>query len=169
MEEEINHGQIGRKFGFMFGLVSAVVTIALGAARINLGLGGLLLNWAIIITIFVFACKEYRTDNGGILPFGKAFSIVMWVGLIGGLIRGAMLYVYTIVDPEYLTYTKEIREATSFGPPRDNTQPMPEFMEFFNTGEFLGLSSLIGALFGALILGAITAAIMKKEDESLSY
>lgn len=165
MEEEVSTGATGRKFGVIFGLVSGVIFAATAAGRVDLGIGNTVLAWAVVLGVFVFAIKEYKNESGGFMSFGQGFGINMWVVLIGGLVRSVITYVYIIVDPEYLDFAREIRENTSFGPPRDQAQQAPEWMEFFNTGEFAAIASFIAAIFAGLIFGAIVSAIMKNEAE----
>ncbi len=165
MEEEVSSGAIARKYGLIFGLVSAIIFVATAAGRINLGLAGTPLAWAVVIGAFVLAIKEFKAENGGIMSFGKGFGISMLVALIGGIVRSVISYVYIMVDPEYLDFAKEARENMSFGPPQDETQEVPQWVEFFSTGEFAAIASFIGAIFAGLIFGAIVSAIMKNEAE----
>lgn len=166
MEEEISSGGIGRKYGLIFGLISGLIFVATSAGRIDLSFAGILVTWGVVIGVFVFAVKEYRTANGGFISFGKGFGINMWVALIGGIVRSVIQYVYTIVDPEYLDYAKELRENSPFGgPPQDSNAEIPDWVEFFNTGEFIAIASFISAIFAGLIFGAIVSAIMKNEAE----
>ena len=165
MEEEVSSSAIGRKYGVIFGLVSGVIFIATSAGRIDMGLAATAVAWVVAIGVFILAIREYKNESGGFMSFGKGFGINMWVVLIGGLVRSVITYVYLIVDPEYLDFAKGLRANSSFGPPQDQTQELPEWMELLNTGEFAAIASFIAAIFAGLIFGAIVSAVMKNEAE----
>ena len=171
MSEEISKGAYSRKWGLIFGLVSAIVFIISSAARLNLGLGGTAVAWAIIIGFFILALKEFRADNEGFISFGQGFSIAFMVALIGGVIRSVVQYVYLMIDTEFMAWQKQIQEETAaaFGAPSDQAQQVPgsmqSFMDFSQTPEFIAIVSVIMAIFGGLIFGAIVSAIMKNEAE----
>lgn len=165
MEEEVSSGAIGRKYGVIFGLISGIIFIATAAGRINMGLAGTAVAWIVVIGVFVLAIREYKSENGGFIGFGKGFGVNMWVALIGGLVRAVIQYVYIIVDSEYLDFAREVSESMSFGPPRDQAQELPQWVEMFNSGEFIAIASFMMAIFAGLIFGAIVSAIMKNEAE----
>lgn len=165
MEEEVSSGAIGRKYGAIFGLISGVIFIATSAGRIDMGLAATAVAWIVVIGVFVLAIREYKNESGGFMSFGKGFGVSMWVALIGGLVRSVISYVYLIVDPEYLDFAREVRTNSSFGPPQDQTQGVPEWMELLNSGEFIAIASFVAAIFAGLIFGAIVSAIMKNETE----
>lgn len=166
MSEEIKSGEYSRKWGLIFGLISALIFIATAALRLDLGAFlPTAIAWGVVIAVFVLGSKEFRTANGGYMSFGKGFGINFMIALIGGVVRSVIQYVYLMVDPEYLNYAKELRENNSFGPPPPEGQEMPAWAEFFNTAEFVIIASIIAAIFAGLIFGAIVAAILKNEEE----
>lgn len=167
MEEQVTGRQIGIKFGVIFGLVSTLYTLAMAMARIQLPFVGMFIQWGIVIGVFVFACKEFKANNGNIMSFGKGFGILMMVSLIGGLIRSVASYVYFIVDPAYLDFIKDAQQNSPFGPPPDqgNAADVEGMMAFFTSPEFMAIVSFIMAIFAGLIFGLIVSAIMKNEED----
>jgi len=169
MSEEISKGAYSRKWGLIFGLVSAIVFVITSAARINLGFAGLAVAWAIVIAMFVLGIKEFRTDNGGYVSFGQGFGIAFMIALLGGVVRAVIQYVYMIIDPEFLVWQREIQENSGFGPPRDQSQEMPEgmqnFMDFAGSAEFSAIISVLMAIFAGLIFGAVISAVLKNEAD----
>ncbi|KYG76655.1 DUF4199 domain-containing protein [Roseivirga echinicomitans] len=167
MEEQVTGRQIGIKYGVIFGLISALYTLAMAMARIQLPFVGMFIQWAIVIGVFVFACKEYKANNGNIMSFGKGFGIIMVASLIGGLIRSVASYVYFIVDPAYLDFMKEAQQNSPFGPPPDqgNAANVEGMMAFFTSPEFIAIMSFLMAIFAGLIFGLIVSAIMKNEED----
>jgi len=171
MNEEITVGQYGRKWGLIFGLISAIVFIITAVTRLNLGFGGSAIAWAVVIGVFVLALKEFRTDNEGFITFGQGFSITFMIALIGGVVRAVIQYVYLMIDTEFMVWQKQIQEeaAASFGAPTDQSQQVPSsmqsFMDFTQTPEFIALVSVVLAIFAGLIFGAIVSAVMKNEAD----
>jgi len=166
MEEQVTGRQIGVKFGVIFGLISTLYTLAMAMARIQLPFVGMFIQWAIVIGVFVFACKEYKANNGNIMSFGKGFSIIMIASLIGGLIRSVSTYVYFMVDPAYLDFNKDAQQSSPFGPPPDQSNAgMEGMMSFVSSPEFMTIMSFVGAIFAGLIFGLIVSAIMKNEED----
>ncbi|WP_339607908.1 DUF4199 domain-containing protein [uncultured Roseivirga sp.] len=167
MEEQVTGRQIGIKYGVIFGLISTLYTLAMAMARIQLPFVGMFIQWAIVIGVFVFACKEYKANNGNIMSFGKGFGLIMVASLIGGLIRSVASYVYFIVDPAYLDFMKEAQQSSPFGPPPDqgNAAGMEGVMSFVTSPEFLAIMSFVMAIFAGLIFGLIVSAIMKNEED----
>ena len=169
MSEEISKGTYSRKWGLIFGLVSAIVFVITSAARINIGFAGLAVAWAIVIAIFVLGIKEYRSDNNGLVSFGQGFGIAFMIALIGGVVRAVIQYVYMIIDPEFLVWQREIQENSGFGPPADQAQEVPEgmqsFIDFASTAEFSAIVSVLMAIFAGLIFGSIVSAILKNEED----
>jgi hypothetical protein len=165
MDEEITVGQYGRKWGLIFGLISAIVFIITAAGRIDIGFAGIAIAWAVVIGMFVLGIKEFRDDNGGFVSFGEGFRLAFIIAIIGGIVRAAIQYVYLMIDTEFFAWQQEIQEARSpFGPPPEGTE-MPSWVGFFQTAEFNALASIIGAIFAGLIFGAIVSAVMKNEAE----
>ncbi|MGW8122349.1 DUF4199 domain-containing protein [Roseivirga echinicomitans] len=167
MEEQVSSRQTGIKYGLIFGLVSTLYTLIMAMSRIQLPFVGLIIQWAVVIGVFIFACKEYKESNGNIMSFGKGFSLLMTVAFIGGLIRGVASYVYYMVDPAYLDFMKEAQQNSPFGPAPDQpgVEGMEAIMAFASSPEFLAVMSLIAAIFAGLIFGLIISAIMKNEED----
>jgi len=165
MSEEISKGAYSRKWGLIFGLVSAIVFVITAVTRLDLGFAGMAVSWAVVIGVFVLGIKEFREDNEGFVSFGQGFSIAFMIALIGGLVRSVVQYAYLMIDTEYLAWQQEVATQRSpFGAPPEG-QEMPSWVEFFQTAEFTAIASVIAAIFAGLIFGAIVSAIMKKEEE----
>ena len=90
------------------------------------------------------------------------------IALIGGVVA-VIQYVYMTIDPEYLVWQKEIQENSGFGPPRDQSQEIPEgmqnFMDFAGTAEFSAIVSVLMTIFAGLLFGAVVSAILKNEAD----
>ncbi|MFD2033439.1 DUF4199 domain-containing protein [Belliella marina] len=172
MEEKITLGDSVKKWGLMYGLIGLIVAILSAIFDLStMGTAGSviasLINIAIAFTIYFLATKEYRDSNDGLLSFGQGFKIVALVGLLGGVIRAVGTYIYIkFIDTTFMDRVLEaqIEAQEKMGATYD-PDALPEFMKFFQTEEFMGIASFIGAVFGFLILGLIAVAINKRTED----
>ena len=177
MENSIGISETVKKWGLIYGLLGVIylyITAMLGiqgdSSNIMAGILSFLITLGIAFTIYFLATKEYRTDNSGIMTFGKAYSICLLVGIIGGLIRSVGFYIYMkLIDPNYVRVIIEaqMEAQEKMGATAPSPDDMPAFMKFFQTAEFFALSTLFAAIIGAVIIGLVVSAInQKKEDFS---
>ncbi len=168
-------GESAKKWGLIYGLIGFVVIVLSDL----LGLAGnvvtsiilTLVTWGIAFTMYFLATKEYR-DANQFMSFGQGFKIVMLVGLLGGLLRSIVFYIYIkFIDTTYIQRVKELQLEAQQKMGLGDRQPVyPEGWEFLGSDNFLMIaqvgSQLILAIIGALILGLIAAAINKREDQT---
>lgn len=172
MEEKLTLGDSVKKWGIIYGLIGLIVALLSAIFDIQaMGTAGSiissLVNIGIAFAIYFLATKEYRESNDGMLSFGQGFKIVALVGLLGGAIRAIGFYVYIkFIDSTFMDRVLEaqIQAQENMGASYD-PDAVPEFMKFFQTAEFMGIASLIGAIFGFLILGLIAVAINKRTED----
>lgn len=177
MENSIPISETVKKWGLIYGLIGVIytyITAMLGlqgeSSSIMSGIISFLITVGIAFTFYFLATKEYKTDNSGLLSFGKAYVICLLVGLIGGLIRCLGFYLYMkLIDPSYVNsiieFQMQAQENMGASPPDPDS--LPAFMKFMQTAEFFAFSTFLSAIFGAIILGLIVSAInQKKEDFS---
>jgi hypothetical protein len=172
MEEKFTLGDSVKKWGLVYGLIGLIVALLTAIFDIQaMGTAGSvissLLNIGIAFTIYFLATKEYRESNDGMLSFGQGFKIVALVGLLGGTIRAFGFYSYIkFIDSTFMDRVLEaqIQAQENMGASYD-PDAIPEFMKFFQTAEFMGIASLIAAIFGFLILGSIAAAVNKRTED----
>jgi hypothetical protein len=176
MEEKISSSEVIKKWGLIYGLIALIVALLsvvfdMSSMGTTATIISSIVNIGIAFVIYFLSTKEFRESNNGLLSFGKGFKIVFVVGLIGGLIRATGVYFYIkFIDSSVLDKIMEaqIEAQEKMGSSYD-PDAVPEFMKFFQTAEFIGLSSLFAAIIGALILGLIAVAINKRSEEDLSY
>ncbi|WP_192346572.1 DUF4199 domain-containing protein [Algoriphagus sp. Y33] len=177
MENSAPISETVKKWGLIYGLIGIIytyITAMLGlqgnSSSIASGIISFLLTVGIAFTIYFLATKEYRTENSGLLAFGKAFVICLLVGLLGGVLRSVGFYLYMkFIDPTYVDSIIEaqMQAQEQMGGTAPDPDSLPAFMKFMQTPEFFAVSTFISAIFGAIILGLIVAAInQKKEDFS---
>lgn len=173
MEEKLTISDVAKKWGLIYGLVGLIMLIF--SAMFDLSTMGFVWQGLIFIvtvgiafTIYFLASKEYKESNSGLITFGQSFGIAILAGLIGGLIRGIGFYLYVkVIDTNYMDRILEAQEEVRerMGAPEIDPDQLPAFVKFFQTPEFLGISSLINAMLGALIIGLIVAAIVQKKED----
>ncbi|WP_226390844.1 DUF4199 domain-containing protein [Penaeicola halotolerans] len=171
MENQMTIGESAKKWGLIYGLIGFVVIVLsdlLGlTGSTSMSIVSSIINWAIAFTMYFLATKEYR-DSNKFMSFGEGFKIVMLVGLLGGVLRSLVFYIYIkFIDTTYIQRimeaSQEMQRQMGLG---DQPQEMPAGFEFFQSAEFIALSPIFSAIIGALILGLIAAAINKREDQT---
>jgi len=159
------------KYGLILGLVAALFTIIFYISGLYLSqqwIGNL--SFIFTLAFMVIACREYKTENGGILPFGKAFLVAFFVGLIGIVLNSIINYIYiSLVDPGIMQnmmdkQLAELAENPSISD--EQLEATEEMMANFQNPLFIVGSSLFGGAFISALLGLIVAAIVKKNPES---
>jgi uncharacterized membrane protein len=122
----------------------------------------------VAFTIYFIASKEYKDNNSGMITFGQSFGIAVLTALIGGMIRAVGFYLYVkLIDTNYMDRVLEAQEEVRerMGAPEVDPDQLPAFVKFFQTPEFLGISTFVNAMLGALIIGLIVAAIIQKKED----
>lgn len=173
MEDNLTVSDVAKKWGVIYGLIGLIMLIFSAMFDVStLGMTWQVLVFVITVgiafTIYFLASKEYKESNSGLITFGQSFGIAILAGLIGGLIRAIGFYLYVkVIDTNYMDRVLEAQEQVRerMGAPEIDPDQLPAFMKFFQTPEFLGISTLINAMLGALIIGLIVAAIVQKKED----
>ena len=162
------------KWGLIYGLIGVIYVFLSamldlqGQGSIAIGVIAWLFTVALAFLMYFLATKEFRSENGNLISFGRGFGINMLVGLIGGAIRGIGFYIYAkFIDPSYVQNMIEaqMEAQEKFGGPSASSAEVPAFVKFFQTAEFMAGSTFLGVIFGALIIGLIVAAVNQKKEE----
>ncbi len=167
MEEITTTGQIGKKYGIIYGLIGTLISIIPMVLELQNQFLGLLSTIAAVI-IYIIATKEFRTDNGGFMSFGEGFKITMIAAAIGGAIRAAVTYVYIkFLDPGFSERMRDAMIETwqRQGQSEEQIEASLRFAGGFSNPEVTALLGIGMALLGALILGSIVSAVIKNESE----
>ncbi|WP_194976896.1 DUF4199 domain-containing protein [Aquiflexum lacus] len=172
MEEKISSSEAIKKWGLIYGLIALIVAILsivfdMSSMGTTATIISSILNIGIAFAIYYLSTKEFRESNNDFLSFGQGFKIVFLVGLIGGAIRAFGTYLYIkFIDNSVLDKILEaqIEAQEKMGTTYD-PDAVPGFMKFFQTAEFIGISSFLAAIFGALIIGLIAVSINKKTED----
>ena len=131
------------------GIVSAIVSIAVGFAILYLGL------------------KEYKEKaNAGFLSFGRGVLWSLGFAVIAGLIGSIFSFIFfSFLAPEFITeaMATELAKLEEQGMPDEQIEGAEKMMGMMmNPVAFAGFGFL-GQIFYALIEGLIASAILKRD------
>jgi len=173
MEETPSTTEFAKKWGLIYGLAGLILSLAvtmfdLGSKGIAVQALVFLATIGLAFTVYFLAGKEFKDSNNGFITFGQGFGIAMLAGLIAGAIRSVGIYLYIkFIDTNYMERILEAQTEMQerFGGRQVDPDDLPEFVKFFQTPEFLGISTFINVMIGALIIGMIVAAIIQKKED----
>ena len=168
MEEQVSIGQFAKKWGVIYGLSTTIINFTPILLEKQMQWIALL-NVVVAFLAYILAMNEFKNENGGFISFGEGFKISLIAGLIAGAIRSVVIYIY--VKSIDQGYAERMRQAMrnvweEQGMTEEQIAQASKFSGIFlnpEAGLFLGV---ISVLFGALIWGSISAAIVKKEREN---
>ena len=168
MEEQLTTGQVIKKWGVIYGAIGTVVNVVPMLMELQISWMQIV-NIAIAIAMFILACKEFKTENGGMMSFGEGFKISLGAAAIAGVMRSVVVYIYIkFIDPEYMERMKQILNDTwrAQGMTDEQIEQSSKFMAGMSNPEIGLILGIIVVALGGLIWGAIVSAIMKNgEDE----
>jgi hypothetical protein len=159
--------QVGLKYGMIMGLISAVINAISYATKLFLSMGasfGLLgLSLVVLISVLVFAGREFKSQNEGFMTFGQGFITCLAACLISSFIGAAFAYIWiAYIDTSIPELMKEMTAANlaKFGAPEEEIEKAMAAQDF---GAFSSArSAMIAGVVGGTIVSLIMAAIMKK-------
>lgn len=167
MEEQITTGQVAKKWGLIYGLITTVA--ALVPLLLEKQVSWMMLVFiAIAIFCYAMATKEFKTAKGGYMSFGEGFRISMIAALIAGVVRNVINYVYVkFIDPEVIDRMQQAMQDTwrQQGLSEQEIEQAQRFTSGFTNPEFGLIVGIIVVLLGGLIWGSIVSAINKNEQE----
>lgn len=167
MEDQITTGEVAKKWGLIYGLISVIVNLTPVILEMQVSWIQIV-NIVVAIVIYVLATKEFKEANGGFMSFGEGFKISIVASLIAGVLRSVINYVYVkFVDP---SVTERIIAATNEayrdqGMTEEQIQQANQFSEIFTKPEIGLILGIVVVLIGGLLWGAIVSAIIKNEKE----
>jgi len=157
-------------YGLIIGFVSIVVSVVLDLLGIKFESWANLLSIVISIGLIVYSQAAYKKEYmGGFASYGELMKMTLLMSLVSTILLTAYTAInITVIDPDALekmynmTYIK-IAENPRFTD--DMVDSIMERMEGRFTFNRVVLQSLIGGYIITVIIGLITAAFIKKEQE----
>lgn len=170
MEEQITPGQVAKKYGLIYALVSTVITLIpmLTETAVSVGIMLIFVNIIVAMVFFILAGKEFKKLNGGYMTFGEGFKINMIAASIVAGVRSIIVYVYVkVIDTGYGERMAEMMKDQweRGGMQEEQVEQMSGMMSGMTNPEITLFSGIITMMLGGLIWGAIAAAITKSEED----
>ncbi|HMO62196.1 MAG TPA: DUF4199 domain-containing protein [Ferruginibacter sp.] len=166
---------------FVFGLIAGlVVSIIMAVSMLTMynssaeghGTGSMVVGYLGMLIAFSFifaAVKNFRDkQNGGVISFGKAFTMGLWIALIGStlyVITWAVLYHFYMPDFMDRYCAQMISNAKAGSTPAELeklTEQMNAQKEMYKNPLFFVLFTYLEILPVGLIVALITALILKR-------
>jgi hypothetical protein len=119
------------------------------------------LSYVPFILAIIYVQTTYKTQLGGFISFGKAFSAGFKTAAYTGLFVGLLLIIYyLILDTD--AYKKVMEIAMQAAGDDENKRKGVEMMKSYMV-YFIGFGGAISYTFFGLIVSLISAAVVKKE------
>ena len=167
-------------YGLAAGFISTIgyiVMLLVGETNFDEGMeNGMIYGFAAMIAAFslIFvATIKYRKKNGGVLSFGKAFLIGLYISLIASTIYvGVWLFNYYSFYPDfadkYAAY--QIEQMEKKGEPKAEIEAkrieMAKFAENYKNPFFAGIVTYVEILPLSLIISLVSAAALRRKDKN---
>lgn len=119
------------------------------------------LSYVPFILAIIYVQTTYKTQLGGYISFGKAFSAGFKTAAYTGLFVGLILIVYYMLL-DTAAYEKVMEIAMQAAGDDENKRKGVEMMKSYMV-YFIGFGGAISYTFFGLIVSLISAAIIKKE------
>lgn len=171
--------QIVVRYGLLGGLIVAVVLAAGTIYCYNTGKfeGNMLVGFASMALSFSFvfvAIKQVRDrQGGGVISFGKAFKIGLYITLITStiyVVTWLICYYFFIPDfmEQFTTYSLNKAKASGMSGVElaKETAKMKEYTEMYKSPLMIILFTYIEILPVGLLVSLIAAAILKKKGNN---
>jgi hypothetical protein len=159
-------------YGAILGITSILINVLSiflpDSLRQNMLVGSGLLLAGVGVTVYVFnlACQAYRQGIDGYISFSQAFKISLWVGLISSSmsICWTFLYLYVIDANAFKNQLQKARlDLEAQNMPDDQIEQVMKISEMFTQPYVLLPMAFVTSMLFVLIVGAIFAAVIKKE------
>lgn len=158
-----------------YGLIGGLVFIIYGLIANFLGwnqpgsTGGMLnmvISIALFVGLMVVAIRQHRDEElAGFIPFGRAFSVSFFTGLLATVISSIFQFIYVkFIDPGFIERMKETTLETyeKMGMSEEQIEQSMEMLDKMYTPGMMVFWAVIGAAVVCAIVALIVAAIMKR-------
>jgi Protein of unknown function (DUF4199) len=166
-EIAVGYGLIGGAAFIVYSLL-LYITDAITEGGITFGILNFAISLGMLVAIAVYAIRELRKQQGGLISFGEAFRVSFFAMTISTILTTVFNYVYIqFIDPgmvdKLIRSTGKMLQKFNM-PPEEIEKQLAELPKRFELqGQLMGL--LINVVFGAII-GLICARSMKKNQDN---
>ena len=170
MENQANSKGIILNYGVTLGVISilpGLIKYAMGGNYLENDVTSSIIGLALGVIFIILGMKKFKTENNGFMSWGQGVKIGMGIFLISLVISVIYLLIFTnFIEPDFKNQVIEAsitkwEDAGMSSDQIDISKKMTE--DYFTLSLYGGVA--IGGLFIGFVISAITAAIMKKNEE----
>lgn len=156
-----------------YGLITAVVVIVLDLVFYVLELPResyiRLIAYLVYIGGIIWAAKSYRDiHSGGLISYGKSFSIGFMTSLFAAIIVSIYTFIFVkFIDPSVITASIEATENTLLDNPDLSDEQIDNMIEMstrFMNPPMMAIMALIWTTFVMTIASLVVSIFIKKEE-----
>ena len=172
MEESTQPAPSTRAIGVKWGLISTAIGLVIFCAMYFAGMNAFgngwalgLFRFAIAIVILVLAHNEFKSQGDGFMTYGQGFMIGLWITLIGVLISGIFMYVFSnfidtgVMDLMYEDQAEQMRQ-------QGQNEDAIEMAQTWTKKLFWPLFFVFGFIFGLVVPLIVTIFTQKKNQQA---
>ncbi|RMF21240.1 MAG: DUF4199 domain-containing protein [Bacteroidetes bacterium] len=168
---EVSQWSTVQRYGLIGGLVFIIYGLIANFLGWNQpGSSASMLNMVISIALFVglmvIAIRQHRDEElAGFIPFGRAFGVGFFTGMIATLISSIFQFIYVkFIDPGFIDRIKETTLETyeQMGMTEERIEQSMEMLDKMYTPGMMVFWAVIGAAVICAIVALIVAAVMKR-------
>jgi hypothetical protein len=165
MEQKKNNittTQIGLRYGLIYGLVAIVLAVMEFLLDNKIQTLTNILSTVAWLFFIVWGVKTYKESKGGFLMFGEGFGIGLIVSVVGNLLSGLFLVVYSrYLNPAI--WERQLERMRETWEKQGLNEEAINQAEKWVTPEAMLMMGVLGALILGSIFSVIIAAIMQKK------
>ncbi|MFM6949312.1 MAG: DUF4199 domain-containing protein [Aquirufa sp.] len=163
---------IALKWGTIVAVLNFLLTVIMKLSGIvdqfdeTLGWISTILSTVFVISVLVFAMREYRAANQDSMSFGTGFGLAALIGAISGLVSGAFNYVYlTFIDNGSVTLQleKAREKMEESGLSESQIQDAEKITKMMLSPGIQFVLVVIMSVIITILLGLIVSLVIKKE------
>ena len=156
-----------------FGLITAAIVIVLDLVFYVLDVPResyiRFIAFLVYIGGLIWAAKSYRDiHSGGLISYGKSFTVSFMTGLLAAFIVSIYSYVFfEFIDPSIITETMEAQENTWLDNPDYSDEQIDQMMAFAErtaTSTIWAIGAFIWTTIIVTLISLITSIFIKKEE-----
>ncbi len=169
-QQEVTEKVTTRSAGVRYGLISAVISIALflvmAVAKMDMQGPARWLGLPIGIVLIVLAHKYFKDNGDGYMSYGQGIGIAFWMALVSSAISSVFSYIYMkFVDTGFTEAMKDqqIEAMEKQGMSQAQIDQAMSFSAPFFTPEAMLIMGLIMGVIMSVIIALIVTIFTKKD------
>lgn len=125
-----------------------------------------ILNLGIVFTFLFMSIRQYRSEAGGQISFGRAFSVAGLTGVMLSLVSMAWAFInLSFIDTGAVDMLQEVFFESMSAQPDMDQETAEQWAGWLASPGFIGGIILVIRLIDTLLFSLIGAAILQNENE----